>query len=79
MAVRISALESGRFLIQWDSLKDKNPSCNAYQIYIKTSEGDFPLLETPVYDRGEKKFQALVWVSDQFLSPFRFLKRFPSG
>ena len=76
MGIKITALESGKFLIAWDSLKNENPLCRAYQIYLKTAEGDFPLLKVPMKDDGSKKFQALVNGPNQLLG---FLKKFPSG
>lgn len=70
MTVKIIPLESGRFLVTWLSMKEKQPDCTAYDILM---DGNFQLNKYHVREEGKKEYSAVVEI------PAELFERFVKG
>lgn len=60
MAVKITSLESGRFVISWDSMENEEPGCINYEIIMETKSGRYEILKLEPAIKGKEKYSTVV-------------------
>jgi len=76
MAVRITPLESGRFLVQWHSLARKEPACIAYDIFLKIGGDELRLNKHCIAETGMKEYGEIVAIPPPLSEKFTEGKAF---